>query len=76
MLAWSSSELRLLILKNLERVLVRLFSFRANPFEYEEASNLIKQMELEALNQMDRDDIRKKVAKYKKEFDSVRKEMR
>jgi hypothetical protein len=33
-------------------------------------------MEVEALNHMDRDDIRKKISQYKKDFDKARKQMR
>ena len=62
------------------------FRVNSDPLEYEQASNSLKQMEIESMNFMESDEyaqnrkegdlIRKKIQKHKREFDLVRKQMR
>ena len=53
-----------------------------NPYEYEQAQNYLKQMEIESMNIMDTgssvegDIVRQRITKHKQEFDKVRKEIR
>eukprot|EP00347_Sterkiella_histriomuscorum_P004046 403361950 len=47
-----------------------------NPYEFDEAQKLLKQMEVEQMNHMGNDLIRKKVTQCKNDFDKVRKELR
>ena len=52
-----------------------------NPYEYEQAQNYLKQMEIESMNIMDGsgaqgDIVRQRVQRFKAEFDRIRKEIR
>eukprot|EP00347_Sterkiella_histriomuscorum_P017764 403348087 len=47
-----------------------------NPYEFDEAQKLLKQMEVEQMNHMGNDLIRKKVTQCKNDFDKIRKELR
>ena len=52
-----------------------------NPYEYEQAQNYLKQMEIESMNIMDTsglegDIVRQRIQKHKASFDKVRKQIR
>ena len=52
-----------------------------NPYEYEQAQNYLKQMEIECMNIIDAsgvegDLVRQRIQKHKAEFDRIRKEIR
>ena len=51
-----------------------------NPYEYEQANNFLKQMEIESMNfgddSAEGDQVRKLIQQHKREFDKVRREMR
>ncbi|CDW75283.1 UNKNOWN [Stylonychia lemnae] len=52
------------------------YNLTNNPYEFEEAQKLLKQMELEQMNHMGNDYIRKSVSTAKNDFDRIRKELR